>query len=56
MPKQTANKSEQNGYAFIGARVPQRIRAKLKQKAKRERRSVSAEIELALTMWTAAEP
>lgn len=55
MPK--ANKAtKESGRAFLSARIPVPVKEKLERKADRERRSVSAVVELILTQATANEP
>lgn len=55
MPKKSATPPKADGKAYVGARIPNEIKARLHKKSRRERRSVSAEIELALITWTATE-
>lgn len=54
MPKKSAI-PKTDGKSYVGARIPNEIKARLHKKSRRERRSVSAEIELALITWTATE-
>lgn len=54
MPKKISNKEPEpstDDRAYIGARIDQHTKRRLEEKAKWSRRSLSAEIEMALEFW-----
>ena len=46
---------DRDGKAYVGSRIPKDVKAKLDRKALRERRSLSAVIELLLIQATSTE-
>lgn len=53
--KNKNTKPSNDGRTYIGAKVPLELKARLERRAKRERRSVAAIIELTLTRELATE-